>query len=783
MRDHGAPKQSETPNLPLALTSFVGRATEIAEVRRLLAGTRLLTLTGAGGSGKTRLALEVAGALASDYPHGVWFVELAAITDAQLIPGAVAGTFGIRERPDQAAAESLVAALKSKTLLLVLDSCEHLVSACAAFAEALLRGCPRLRILATSREPLGIMGETQWRVPPLSLPDPRSARRVERPADFEAVQLFRERAKASLASFEITERNAPAVLEICARLDGIPLAIELAAARVRAFGVEEIAARLGDRLLAGSRSTANPRHQTLQAVTDWSYQLLAESERAVFRRLAVFAGGWTLRAAEAVCAGSAEPADGLPDLLMHLVDKSLVMADTREGEARYRLLETVRQYALEKLAESGEERETRRRHRDWYRDLAVRAGPHLAGRDQKQWLDRLEIEHDNFRAALDFNRGEDNGAGPELDLAGTLYWFWFLHGHWSEGRRRLEGALARSAEADRSVLPNALQGAMFFAWRQGDFTRAIALGEQGLTVCLAQGDNRGRARLLTWLALAALQRGSGRQAARWAEQSLAVARQLGDKWLLSLALGNLGTVARHEGDYSRAADYYGECLALAREVEDNFRISYSLRNIGIVALHQGNYDRASAAYKESLIVGRDIGDRWVAEECFLGLARVASARGEHEQAARLLGVADGLRDALGHRLSPIDQADYDECVARTRRGLGEVRFVAVLAQGKAMAVDEAVTYALIPTVARSPGKQPGALTPRELEVAALVARGSTNREIAAHLGVSPRTVDVHVEHILTKLGAKSRSQIAVWAAEHRVPLARSEDASSSPRGA
>jgi predicted ATPase/DNA-binding CsgD family transcriptional regulator len=768
------------------LTSFVGRGREIAEVRRLLAGTRLLTLTGSGGCGKTRLALEVARGVASEYPHGVWFVDLAAIHDPQLVPAAVASVFGILERPERSAADALVAALRAKTILLVLDNCEQLLPGSAVLVEALLRACPDVRIVATSREPFGLTGETQWRVPPLSLPDPGRGAHDASADDGEAVQLFRERAKASSASFDITERNAAAVRQICARLDGIPLAIELAAARVRAFGVEEIAARLDDRLLAGTSPTANPRHQTLRAVTDWSYALLSEAERTMFRRLAVFAGGWTLAAAEAVCLAPDEPRADAPDLLMRLVDKSLVLADTRQSEARYRMLETVRRYAFERLRESGEERETLRRHRAWYLDLARAAEPRLIGRDQKEWLDRLEVEHDNLRAALEFCR-TDEDAEPELRLAGTLYWFWFLHGHWAEGRRRLEGALARAAGGGPAPLPKVLQGAMFFAWRQGDFGRAITLGERGLAVCAEQHDDRGRARLLTWLALSQLQQGGHRTAAALAEQSLAVARELNDKWLLSLALGNLGTVARHEGDYARAARYYGECLALAREVEDNFRISYSLRNIGIVAMHQEDYDQASAAYKESLIVGRDIGDRWVAEECFVGLAGVASARGDHEQAARLLGAADALRDALGHRFSPADQADYNHRVARTRAGLGEVRFAAAVAQGRAMPLDEAIADALIPTVAQSPGKgqgtRPGGLTVRELEVAALVALGSTNREIAARLGVSPRTVDVHVEHILSKLEVRSRSQIAVWAAEHRVTTPYTGSVSSNPRGA
>ena len=741
-----------------------------------------MTLTGAGGCGKTRLALAVAEGIAADYPDGVWLIDLAPVSDPRLVAGTAASLFGVQEQPGIPVTETLADALKQRTLLLLLDNCEHIVAACAAFTDAVLQICPHVRVLATSRTALGLTGETRWRVPSLSLPGPGTETAGRRPADYEAVQLFLERARAVSPSFDVTARNGAAVLQICRRLDGIPLAIELAAARVRALGVEEIAARLDDRLLVDASPTTAPRHRTLEAVTDWSYELLSREERRVFRRLAVFAGGWTLDAAQAVCA-DVLAADAVLDLVIQLVDKSLAAADTREAGARYRMLETVREYGLSKLAQTGEEGETRRRHRDWYLLLAERAEPHLTGNEQKVWLDILDLEHDNLRAALDWSERDPDGAGPELGLAGALYWFWFLRGHWSEGRGRLEAALARSADAPPAVLPKALQGAMFFAWRQGDFGRAIELGKRGLAACDAQRDGAGRARLLTWLAGAALQQGDHTRAAAQAKESLALARRLDDTWLISLALGNLGNVARHRGDYEKAAAHYDECLTVSRETGDSYRIAYSLRNVGNIALHQRDYDRAAAAYKQSLVVGREIRDRWVAEECFGGLAGVACARGEYEHAARLLGVADAVRQALGHRLFPVDHANYERLVAAVRERLGAVRFAAAGAEGQAMTLEEAVGYALVP-VATKPRTGPiaGGLSPREVEVAALIAHGLTNREIARRLVIAPRTVDIHVEHILSKLGVRSRSQVAVWAAELglRAPSAAG-DAPVDPR--
>jgi len=383
-------------NLPRQLTSFIGREREMAEVKRLLTTTRLLTLTGSGGCGKTRLALQVAADLVEEFANGVWLVELAALTDPALVPQAVASALGVREEPGRPLLATLSDYLKAKRLLLLLDNCEHLVAACAYLAEALLRACPHLRILATSREALNIAGETVWRVPSLSLPDLLHLPSVEHLTQYEAVRLFIERALISRPDFVLTSQGAPSVAQVCHRLDGIPLAIELAAARVKVLSVEQIAARLDNRfrlLTSGSR-TALPRQKTLRAAIDWSYDLLSETERMVLRRLSVFAGGWTLEAAEAICVGEGIEWHEVLDPLMQLVDKSLVMMEEQGGTVRYRLLETVRQYGRDKLPASGEADVVRGRHRDWYLALAERAEPELLGSNQAVWLERLETEHD-----------------------------------------------------------------------------------------------------------------------------------------------------------------------------------------------------------------------------------------------------------------------------------------------------------------------------------------------------------------------------------------------------
>ncbi|HKY50325.1 MAG TPA: adenylate/guanylate cyclase domain-containing protein, partial [Candidatus Limnocylindria bacterium] len=430
-----------TPNnLPIQVTSFVGREREIRDVTGLLKDTRLLTLLGPGGTGKTRLSLQVAANLIDGYADGVWFVEFAPLYDPELVPQAVASTLGVREEPGRPALTTLSEYLRRRTVLLILDNCEHLIDACARLADALLRSCPGVNVLTSSREALGTAGEVTYRVPSLSLPDPRQLPSLERLADYEAVRLLVERASAVKPGFKITDANAAAAVQICQRLDGIPLAIELAAARLKDLSPREIAAHLDERfrlLTAGSR-TAMPRHQTLRGLIDWSYELLPEFERALLRRVSVFAGGWHLAAAEAV-----DP-DAL-DLLGRLVDKSLVVADEEDGETRYGLLETIRQYGLEKLRETSDEPMVRDRHRDFYVALVESSAPNLQGPDQATWLARLETEHDNVRAALRWSL-EGGNVEAAFRLGAALDSFWDTRGHISEGRQWIEQIVARAGE-------------------------------------------------------------------------------------------------------------------------------------------------------------------------------------------------------------------------------------------------------------------------------------------------------------------------------------------------
>ncbi len=765
-------------NLPSALTSFIGRERAIAEVRRLLTTTRLLTLTGAGGSGKTRLAFQVGADALEEYPDGVCAVELASLSDPHLVPQAAASALGVLEHTGRSLTESLVHYLRPRNVLLLLDNCEHLVLACAALADALLRRCPSLRILATSREGLRASGELTYLVPPLSLPEPDRLPPLESLMRFEAVRLFAERAAFNHPGFTITDSNAPTVVQVCHRLDGMPLAIELAAARVRVLTVEQIAARLDDRfrLLTGGSRTVLPRHQTLQAAMDWSYDLLSGPERALLRRLSVFAGGWTLEAAEAICPGDGIEATAILELLTSLVDKSLVLVETRTGEARYGLLETIRQYSRTRQGTSGEAATAQRRHRDWYLALAERAEAELRGPGQEAWLERLEAEHDNLRAALEWSAAQPPDTDAEMRLAGALRWFWFIRGYWSEGRRRLEAALARRGEAPSPALVRALQGAARLARFQGAYDRSRALSEEGLAVSHGLADRESRVWFLISLGAVELHQGDRARAAVLFEEGLLISRALGNKGLISMALADLGVVARIQGDLERAEALLQESLALSRDVQDKWRIALSLHSLGMVAFRRGNYDRAAGLYAESLALASQVQDRWIADDCLDGLAAVACVRGHYEHAARMAGAADALREMLGYRPLGEERSDHDRCVATARVGLGEAAFGAAWAEGRTMTLERAIAGALaagesITVKAKTASKPAGGkgvdlLTAREREVAALIAQGKTNREIAIILVITERTADTHVQHILNKLGVGSRAQIAGWAVAH-----------------
>jgi len=509
-------------NLPLERTSFIGRETETLEVKRLLAMTRLLTLTGAGGCGKTRLALEVAGDLVGAYPEGVWLVDLAPLTEAELVPQAAAQALGVSEQPGRPLLETLGDALRSRKMVLVVDNCEHLVEAVVGLVEALLDSCPGLRVIATSREPLNAAGEVNWVVPSLTVPDSRQegAYTPQELEAYESVRLFEERARRRDPSFELSIRNGQAVAQVCRRLEGIPLAIELAAGRMEVLSAEQLAARLEDflKLLTGGR-TADPRHRTLRATLEWSQELLGEAERALFRRLSVFAGGWTLEAAEEVCSGDGVEQDDVLELLSGLVDKSLVVVEAGEERVpRFRMLEPVRQYSQERLQESGTAERVREHHAQYYLALAQEAEPELEGADETRWLDRLEAEHDNLRAALSWAL-EGGEAELGLRLAGALRVFWVGRSHYSEGRRWCEEGLKRGDSAPRSVRANALVGVGFFMSSLGDLELAIERLEDGLALYRQVEDRRGAATCLRLLGSTMFELGD------WEREGRGVARR------------------------------------------------------------------------------------------------------------------------------------------------------------------------------------------------------------------------------------------------------------------
>ena len=767
-------------NLPSPLTSFIGRQRELAELRRLLTTTRLLTLVGPGGSGKTRLAYELGASSLTEYPDGVWAVEFAPLSDPELVPQVTAAALSVPERPGWSLTDGLVHSLRDRTALLVFDNCEHLTAACAALAQTLLARCPAVRVLATSRERLGVAGELLFPVPSLSLPDAESLPPPENLMEYEAVRLFVDRAAFYRPGFGLTRHNSVALVDVCRRLDGMPLAIELAAARIRVLSADEIAARLFSRfrLLTGGSRTVAPRHQTLQAAMDWSYDLLSVQDRALLRRLSVFAGGWTLAAAEAVCAGQElGPADVL-ELLASLSDKSLVQVDHRTRDTRYRLLETIRQYGRERAAESGELAAAQRRHAEWYVRFAEQGQSELRGPGQEAWLDRLEAEHDNLRAALEWSAGHEEGAGAQMRLAGALRWFWFIRGYWTEGRRWLEAVLARSGGGPDVALTRVLQGAARLARFQGDYGRARTLCEEGLTLSRRLGDEESHIWFLISSGAVELHQGDWPHAAGLFEEGLTRARTLGDKGLTSTALLDLGVVARLQGDLERSEGLLTEGLALSRDANDKWRTALSLHSLGLLAFRREDYRRAAALYAESLALARQLRDRWIADDCLDGLAALACARGHYAEAARMLGAADELRETLGYRPLADVQADHDRCAATARVGLGADAFAGVWNEGKAMTLERVIADALAAaerlaaraTSAAAATDETGAgvLTRREREVAALIAQGKTNREIAVILVIAERTADTHVQHILNKLGLSSRAQIAGWAVAHGV---------------
>jgi predicted ATPase/DNA-binding SARP family transcriptional activator/DNA-binding CsgD family transcriptional regulator len=812
------PPDPSKHNLPAPRDSFVGREREILEVKRTLAMTRLLTLTGAGGSGKTRLVLEVARDLVGAYSDGVWLVGLAPLTEGTLVPQAVAGALGVQEQPGQPLTDTLTDVLRAKQVLLVLDNCEHLVEAAAQLVDMLLDSCTRLRMMATSREALRVAGEVIWRVPPLSLPDPQRPSVAKESEGYESVRLFVERAQQRDPAFALTPDNAQAVADICRKLDGVPLALELAAARVGALAVAEIASRLGDSLglLTHGGRTAVPRQRTLRGALDWSHDLLGEPEQILYRRLSTFAGGWTLEAVEIVGLGDGVAKSDVLGLLSGLVDKSLVVTETAgDGVLRYGMLEPVRQYAREKLENSGEAEAILHRHAKVFLALAEEAEKGCFGPRERKWLDRLESEHDNLRAALSWALdAKDSDLG--LRLAAALVWFWHTRGYHSEGARRLEEALTGGGATDAAARAKALCGLGQILRVLDDLGRAEACLEEALALYEELEDRAQVAECLASLGWVTQNLGEATRATSLFEESLAIGRQVDHVRHLPFALTGLAWIAAEDGDLDRTRRLHEEALALFRELNSSVEVSGTLFMMGYLELAHGNDERATTLLEEAIAGSREVGDKGIVAfslqglgmaatlrgeperaeallkeslaivveqgiskadvaESLEGLAGAAVALGQHLRAARLWGAAGALRE-VSRPWSDTERLLHEPWLVAARSHLDEATWEEAFADGKAMGLEEAVEYALSEertiTSSQAPDQpsvhvQPPALTRREEEVAKLMAQGLTNRQIATELSISELTAATHIKRILKKLGLQSRAQIGSWLTEQQ----------------
>lgn len=766
-------------NLAAELTSFVGRRREVTEVSRSLSSSRLVTLTGVGGVGKTRLALRVGNDRRRDFLDGVWFVDLAPLEDEGLLTQTIASALGLQDQRAAWPVSALANSLRDKKLLLILDNCEHVRDSCAIVVDALLRSGPELRVLATSRQSLGLTGEQVFLVPPLTFPESMADVGAESMVQYEAINLFVERARAVRPSFEVTEDNLRALGAVCRRLDGIPLALELAAARMSALSVHDLLARLEDRfnLLTGGSAAALPRHQTLRELIAWSWELCSDEERKFWARASVFPSEFDLPAAEAICAGRGLDIHSILDVLTGLVEKTILMVHEQNGSVRYRMLETLRQYGRVKLEGADDECDVRQAHRLHYRRLATAARVAWFGERQKHWLDWFRLEHSNLRVALDASFDQPDLIDSGLEIIADLWVFWFATGRTSEARHWLERGL-RSPSVSKGARAGALARNAYLSVIQQDLGSAKSIINELEALGPVDGEYADPEWSMTYVtALVSMSQGELARADSLLEDALVAVGSASDvQWLQEIAfcraivkalLGKLVDAEEICLESIRTSDQHGESSVK----------SYMLWCLGFTLFQGDRPSEAAAHARNALSIAHELEDEpFVVASCFELLAWIDAAGGGYEAAARLLGAAGTIWSRTGSFLLTVRQLTqhHDHCVSTVRSKLGDDRLAEAMTLGAGTPWEQSIAEALGESRMGSTLTTPrdgtlGALTKRESEVASLVSEGLTNKEIAGRLVIAQRTAEAHVERILSKLDFTSRAQVAAWVVEQRGP--------------